>query len=329
MKGLQFTKQTSTVALIFFTVYFVYGIFYTPLVQFLVALSVGGIAYGISDSYEVATIALLAINYLFPIVFRPAEVNGYEGFVSQENPKPKPTEISGRVSSLKVQGVGSKMTEGFEDAEEVDMTISETKKKSVNSEATVAKSTPASAGADAETEMPQSQDLEKMAAMMQTMMKTMNSTGASASVGTKAKPSAPSAHDAPAAKKISEDNIPPAYQPATATETFQSSQKESVQKEAPGLFKLGQIPTDVKGGHHIDAGTTVMNAINALKPDQIKAMTMDTKQLIDTQKSLMGMLQTFQPMVHEGKQMMETFQEMFSPAMGSLNAASAAVGGSK
>jgi hypothetical protein len=31
-------------------------------------------------------------------------------------------------------------------------------------------------------------------------------------------------------------------------------------------------------------------------------------------------------MVSEGKQMMETFQEMFSPAMGSLNAASAAVG---
>jgi len=31
-------------------------------------------------------------------------------------------------------------------------------------------------------------------------------------------------------------------------------------------------------------------------------------------------------MVSEGKQMMETFQEMFSPAMGSLNAASKAVG---
>lgn len=326
MKGLQFTKQTSTVALIFFTVYFVYGIFYTPLVQFLVALSVGGIAYGISDSYEVATIALLAINYLFPIFFRPAPVSGYEGFVSQEDAKPK--EISGRVSSLKVQGVGSKMTEGFEDAEEVDMTISETKKKSVNSEATVAKSVPADASVGAGAEMPQSQghspsreqgsqDLEKMAAMMQTMMKTMNSAGASKA----SEPSAPTgAYDAPAAKKISENNVPPAHQPATATETFQSSQKET-----PGLFKLGQIPTDVKGGHHIDAGTTVMNAINALKPDQIKAMTMDTKQLIDTQKSLMGMLQTFQPMVHEGKQMMETFQEMFSPAMGSLNAASAAV----
>jgi len=28
------------------------------------------------------------------------------------------------------------------------------------------------------------------------------------------------------------------------------------------------------------------------------------------------MLQTFQPMVQEGKQMMDTFQEMFSPSMG-------------
>jgi len=100
--------------------------------------------------------------------------------------------------------------------------------------------------------------------------------------------------------------------------------KESFQDNS-GLFKLGQIPKDEKGGHHIDAGTTVMNAISALKPDQIKAMTMDTKQLIETQKSLMGMLQTFQPMVSEGKQMMETFQEMFSPAMGSLDAAGKAV----
>jgi hypothetical protein len=63
-----------------------------------------------------------------------------------------------------------------------------------------------------------------------------------------------------------------------------------------------------------------MNAINSLKPDQIKAMTSDTKQLIDTQKSLMSMLQTFQPMVQEGKQMMDTFQTMFSPTAGALPA---------
>jgi hypothetical protein len=138
-----------------------------------------------------------------------------------------------------------------------------------------------------------------MAAMMKQMMSTMN----------KGDVLAPSK-----ATKISEDNVP-------KNEPQELAKKESFQDNS-GLFKLGQIPKDEKGGHHIDAGTTVMNAISALKPDQIKAMTMDTKQLIETQKSLMGMLQTFQPMVSEGKQMMETFQEMFSPAMGSLNAAS-------
>lgn len=76
-------------------------------------------------------------------------------------------------------------------------------------------------------------------------------------------------------------------------------------------FKLGVIPDDSKGGYHIDQGTTVMNALNALKPDQIKAMTEDTRKLIETQKNLMSMLGTMKPMLQDGKQMMVNFQEMF------------------
>ena len=93
---------------------------------------------------------------------------------------------------------------------------------------------------------------------------------------------------------------------ASGNEAFES---EAI--EQPGLFKLGQIPKDSKSGYHIDTGTTVMNALNALKPDQLKAMTTDTKQLIETQKSLMSMLQTIKPMMHEGRQMMDTFNDMF------------------
>ena len=78
-----------------------------------------------------------------------------------------------------------------------------------------------------------------------------------------------------------------------------------------GGFKLGQLPSEVAGGFHIDAGTTLMNAMNSLKPDQIQAMTTDTKSLLETQKSLMGMLQTMKPMLNDGKQLMETFHEMF------------------
>ena len=78
-----------------------------------------------------------------------------------------------------------------------------------------------------------------------------------------------------------------------------------------GEFKLGVLPDEGKGGYHIDQGTTVINALNALKPDQIKAMSADTQKLIDTQKSLMSMLSTMKPMLQDGKQMMNNFQEMF------------------
>ena len=76
-------------------------------------------------------------------------------------------------------------------------------------------------------------------------------------------------------------------------------------------FKLGEIPSQVKNGPHIDAGSTLIKAIQGLNPDQINAMTKDTKQLIETQKSLMGMLGTMKPMMNDGKELMETFQQMF------------------
>ena len=76
-------------------------------------------------------------------------------------------------------------------------------------------------------------------------------------------------------------------------------------------FKLGEIPSQVKNGPHIDAGSTLIKAIQGLNPDQINAMTKDTQQLIETQKSLMGMLGTMKPMMNDGKELMETFQQMF------------------
>lgn len=78
-----------------------------------------------------------------------------------------------------------------------------------------------------------------------------------------------------------------------------------------GMFKLGSIPSDAAGGAHIDVGTTLMNALNSLKPDQVKQMTEDTRKLMETQKSLMGMLTTMKPMLQDGREMMNTFGEMF------------------
>ena len=81
--------------------------------------------------------------------------------------------------------------------------------------------------------------------------------------------------------------------------------------ELPMPFNRGEIPAQVKNGPHIDAGSTLMKAIKSLNPDQINAMTKDTQQLIETQKSLMGMLGTMKPMLNDGKQLMDTFQQMF------------------
>jgi hypothetical protein len=81
--------------------------------------------------------------------------------------------------------------------------------------------------------------------------------------------------------------------------------------ELPPQFKLGEIPAQVKNGPHIDASSTLMKAIQGLDPDQVKAMTADTQRLIETQKSLMGMLNSMKPMMSDGKQLMDTFNQMF------------------
>jgi len=105
-------------------------------------------------------------------------------------------------------------------------------------------------------------------------------------------------------------------QPAPADNEEEKNEKpasvKQISKDAmPQPFVLGEIPAQVKNGPHIDAGSTLIKAIQSLNPDQINAMTKDTQQLIETQKSLMGMLGTMKPMLNDGKQLMDTFNQMF------------------
>jgi len=110
------------------------------------------------------------------------------------------------------------------------------------------------------------------------------------------------------------------YMNSNMIEGYEDVKKEKDEKPAPALsekeemptpFKLGEIPSQVKNGPHIDAASTLVKAINSLNPDQIKAMSKDTQQLIETQKSLMGMLGSMKPMLNDGKELMDTFQERF------------------
>jgi hypothetical protein len=86
------------------------------------------------------------------------------------------------------------------------------------------------------------------------------------------------------------------------------------------MFELGKqykMPKESDDPeYHLDAGTTFLNAYKSLNPDQISAMTKDTQDLINTQKQLMTTLNTLKPLITDGKQMMDTFQNYFGAASG-------------
>jgi hypothetical protein len=88
-----------------------------------------------------------------------------------------------------------------------------------------------------------------------------------------------------------------------ATEEFQSATNE--------LFKLGKMPSEHKDGPMLDAGSTIMKAMSSFDPETTSKMTNDTKQLLETQKSLMGMLTQMRPILADGKELLQTFSGMF------------------
>jgi hypothetical protein len=108
-----------------------------------------------------------------------------------------------------------------------------------------------------------------------------------------------------AASETGKDATPPP--PAAAAKKTTSGFAGS----SDGLFKLGEIPSDIGGGSYIDAGSTILSAIQNLKPDQLQNMTDDTRKLLDTQKSLLGMLETMKPMIQDGSQLLQSFNTMF------------------
>jgi hypothetical protein len=76
----------------------------------------------------------------------------------------------------------------------------------------------------------------------------------------------------------------------------------ATRREPLELGKPYKLPSENDDkGYHLDAGTTFLNAYKALKPDQIAAMTRDTQELLATQKSLVGMLESFGPLMKDMK----------------------------
>lgn len=88
-----------------------------------------------------------------------------------------------------------------------------------------------------------------------------------------------------------------------SSEEFQSATNE--------LFKLGKLPSEHKEGPILDAGGTLMKAMSSFDPETTQKMTQDTKQLLETQKSLMNMLTQMRPILADGKELLQTFSGIF------------------
>ena len=90
--------------------------------------------------------------------------------------------------------------------------------------------------------------------------------------------------------------------------------KEEFQSATGGLFNLGEMPSENKDGPHLDAGQTLVAAMKSLDPNTVSEMTSGTKQLLETQKNLMGMLKSMTPVLAEGRELLSTFSGMFGGA---------------
>lgn len=98
----------------------------------------------------------------------------------------------------------------------------------------------------------------------------------------------------------------------SAVENAQSNvAKEEFQSATNQLFKMGKLPSENKDGPVLDSGSTLLKAMESFKPEQINAMTTDTKKLIETQKGLMDMLNQMRPVLADGKELLQTFSGMF------------------
>ena len=97
----------------------------------------------------------------------------------------------------------------------------------------------------------------------------------------------------------------------TKKKTDEEISKEEFQSATNHLFKVGKMPSENMDGPKLDSGSTLLKAMESFKPEQINSMTTDTKQLLETQKSLMGMLTQMGPILGEGRKMLDTFSGMF------------------
>lgn len=89
--------------------------------------------------------------------------------------------------------------------------------------------------------------------------------------------------------------------------------KKKNKKEKKVSFEDDDEVDGFVGDNRLDVGTSFLEAYKNLDKKQIETMANDTRDLIETQKTLMGTLETLAPVVKEGKSIIDTFKGYFDP----------------
>lgn len=81
------------------------------------------------------------------------------------------------------------------------------------------------------------------------------------------------------------------------------------------LFQEGKTPSEHEDGPKIDTKATMKSLFQNMDPDAMQGMSSDAQQLVKTQETLMGMLEKFGPILSDGHEIMQKFQN-FMPNIG-------------
>ena len=107
------------------------------------------------------------------------------------------------------------------------------------------------------------------------------------------------------------EQTPPAKE-QTPPAKEQTPPAEPQQQTGGGAIQgFGDDDDSDVNNNYIDIGSSFLEAYKTLKPGQIEAMSNDTKELLNTQKSLISAMDSLAPVVKEGHKMLESFKGFF------------------
>lgn len=277
------TPATASAAKIIGVLYLVYGIFMLGLSGLLFSFAIGLIVMGIIGSFELSVAATILVGLFFHYYNYRRRADGFQTW--------DPMEVVDRLAKQRSINKLNTPPVGY-DGKYAPSEAMGHKTAGPRQNSVLAWSAPACRGC------PQGVLASEFAEGFADAKSDTDASGSTTN-SSESTTGAASSKPAPAV-------APPA--PATGAATTKSGFQGA---PSDGLFKLGEMPSESAGGPHIDVGSTILSAIKNLKPDQLTNMTEDTRKLLDTQKSLLGMLETMKPMLADGSQLLNSFNSMF------------------